>query len=55
LRIKDQNGIYRVFYVLFEGDKILVPHVFVKKAQKTPQKEIETAKKRLRRLMNENK
>jgi phage-related protein len=54
LRIKDKAGIYRVFYVLFEGEKILIPHAFTKKTQKTPKKEIETAKKRLRRLINEN-
>ncbi len=54
LRIKDQSGIYRVFYVLFQKDKILIPHVFSKKTQKTPKKETETAKKRLRRLIDEN-
>ena len=53
LRVKDKNGIYRVFYVLVEGDKILVPHAFTKKTQKTPQKEIDSAIKRLRRLLNE--
>lgn len=53
LRIKDKSGIYRVFYVLFDKDKIIIPHAFTKKTQKTPQKEIETAKKRLRRLIDE--
>ena len=55
MRIKDKNGIYRVFYVLFDKGKILIPHAFTKKTQKTPQKEIETAKKRLRRLTDEIK
>ncbi len=53
LRVKDKTGVYRVFYVLFSGNKILIPHAFTKKTQKTPKKEIETAKKRLRRLTNE--
>ncbi|MYA29595.1 MAG: type II toxin-antitoxin system RelE/ParE family toxin [Nitrospira sp. SB0666_bin_27] len=54
LRIKDENGIYRVFYALFDGDTILVPHAFTKKTQKTPQKEIDTAKQRLRRMIHEH-
>jgi len=54
LRVKDHSGIYRVFYVLFQKDKVLIPHAFSKKTQKTPKKEIETAKKRLRRLVDEN-
>ncbi|MFN8945019.1 MAG: type II toxin-antitoxin system RelE/ParE family toxin [Pseudobdellovibrionaceae bacterium] len=54
LRVKDKDGIYRVFYVLFDKHRILVPHAFTKKTQKTPQQEIETAQKRLRRLANEN-
>ena len=53
LRVKDSAGIYRVFYMLFSKKTILIPHAFTKKTQKTPHKEIETAKKRLRRLINE--
>ena len=54
LRVKDRDGIYRVFYVLFDKNRIFVPHAFTKKTQKTPQQEIETAQKRLRRLIYEN-
>lgn len=53
LRIKDTNGNYRIFYVLLNKEIILIPHVFTKKTQKTPKKEIENAKKRIRRLINE--
>jgi len=53
LRIKDRKGIYRVIYVLAVSDKILIPHAFTKKTQKTPLKEIETSKKRLQELLNE--
>ena len=55
LRVKDSAGIYRVFYVLLDKKNILVPHAFTKKTQKTPQKEIDTAKKRLRSLIDEIK
>lgn len=55
LRIKDRSGIYRVFFVFFDEDRILIPHAFSKKTQKTPQRDIETGKQRLRRLINETK
>ena len=55
LRVKDERGVYRVFYVTAVKGKILVPHAFVKKTQTTPDKEIDTAKKRLRRLLDETK
>lgn len=54
LRIKEKNGIYRVFYAFFDGNAILIPHAFIKKSQKTPQKEIDTAKQRLRRMIHEH-
>ena len=55
IRVKDKKGAYRVIYVLNVGDKILIPHAFSKKTQKTPQKEIEISIKRLREMINENK
>jgi phage-related protein len=55
LRVKGKYGIYRVFYILFDKQRILIPHAFTKKTQRTPQQEIETARKRLQRLISENK
>lgn len=55
LRIKDSKGAYRVIYVLAIQGKILIPHAFTKKTQKTPQKEIELSIKRLKELLNEEK
>ncbi len=54
LRVKDKGGVYGVFYVLVDRGRIFVPHAFSKKSQKTPLKEVETGKKRLRRLVYEN-
>lgn len=51
IREKDTDGIYRVFYYLKIVDRILVFHAFQKKTQKTPKKEIEIAKKRLREYL----
>ena len=51
LRVKDRSGIYRVFYVYYDKHRIIVPHAFTKKTQRTPLNEIETARKRLKRLI----
>ena len=48
LRIKSQEGISRVFYCTQIGQKIIVLHCFIKKTQKTPQKELEIAKRRMK-------
>ncbi len=53
LRVKDADGIYRIFYYLKSAEGILVLHAFAKKTQTTPQSEIETAKKRLWEILNQ--
>ena len=53
IRIKDVSGIFRVFYLIKMEIGILVFHSFVKKTQKTPLHEIQTAKERLRRFKKE--
>ncbi len=51
--MKDASGIFRVFYVIESEDGILVFHAFKKKTEQTPQKEIETAQKRLKFFLEE--
>ncbi len=55
LRVKDRNGIYRVFYFARREDKILIFHAFQKKTQKTPKREIDLGKKRLKEMLYEEK
>ncbi len=43
------NRIARVIFTV-EGNTMVLLHGFIKKSQKTPQKEIETAKRRLEQL-----
>lgn len=43
LRIKVATDISRVFYFFFDGKKIVLTNGFIKKTQKTPEKEIEKA------------
>ncbi|MDE0151105.1 MAG: type II toxin-antitoxin system RelE/ParE family toxin [Bdellovibrionales bacterium] len=51
IRVKDSHGIYRVFYLARMKGRIIVFHAFAKKTQKIPQKEIKTAKLRLREVI----
>ena len=46
MRMKGRDGIARAVYVTATGQRVVVVHVFVKKTQKTPRREIEIARKR---------
>lgn len=50
LRFRDRAGIYRVIYVLAGAGNIYLLHAFAKKASKTPQPNIDLAKKRLKEI-----
>ncbi len=45
IRVEDQGNIYRLFCCMDEGNLVILFNGFQKKTQKTPRKEIETAKK----------
>lgn len=51
LRLKDKDGIYRVIYFIKKKEGIYLIHAFKKKTQKTPQKNIDLAMKRIKRLL----
>ena len=53
LRVKGPEGIARVFYCTVVQRRIVVLHVFIKKSQKTPRRELETAKRRLREVLRD--
>lgn len=46
IRTSGRDGIARALYVTVTGRRIVIVHVFVKKTQRTPPKEIETARQR---------
>lgn len=46
IRMKGRDGISRALYVVAKPKRVVVVRVFVKKTQKTPQKEIKLALKR---------
>ena len=48
LRLKSQEGIGRVLYCTLVRRRIVMLHQFVKKAEKTPPKELAIARKRMK-------
>jgi len=50
MRMMGKDGIARAVYVTATGRRVVVLHVFVKKTQKTPRREIEMALKRAKEV-----
>ena len=48
LRLKAAEGIARVFYCTTIGQRIVMLHQFVKKSEKTPRKDLEIARRRMK-------
>jgi phage-related protein len=55
LRIKSETDILRIIYTFRKGKVILLLHSFIKKQQKTPERELEMARKRLKQVKNKEK
>ncbi len=47
LRIKDNQGAIRILYFAYTGRRFILLHGFIKKTDKTPEREIEIAEKRM--------
>lgn len=54
LRLKGHEGIARVFFCTLVGRRVMMLHSFIKKTQKTPQREIEIALKRMKEVKHAN-
>ena len=52
LRLKAAEGIARVFFFARMVQRIVMLHQFVKKSQKTPAKEINIARRRMKEMQN---
>lgn len=50
IRVKDESGAFRVFYIVRRRDGIHVLHAFQKKTQKTRKSDVELGKSRYREL-----
>lgn len=51
LRIKAQEGLYRVFFTTKKNRIIILLHGFKKKTEKTPKKELDVALKRMKEMV----
>ena len=54
LRLKGAEGIARVFFCTLIGRRIMMLHTFIKKTQKTPPREVELARKRMKEVKHAN-
>lgn len=54
LRCKGPEGIARAFYCTIVGHEIIILHGFIKKTQDTPERELATARRRLKEVKNAN-
>jgi phage-related protein len=54
LRLQAHEGIARVFFCTLVGRRVMMLHSFIKKTQKTPQREIEIARKRMKEVKHAN-
>lgn len=50
LRIRAGSDILRILYIFSKGRVIILLHIFIKKQQKTPAKELEIARQRVKEL-----
>lgn len=53
IRVRSKNDIVRIIYTFAKGKQIILLHGFIKKTEKTPLKELETAKERLKNLIKD--
>jgi phage-related protein len=53
IRARGKEGIGRAFFCMIVGQKVVILHAFIKKSQKTPQKELEIARRRMAHIKRE--
>lgn len=50
IRAKGKEGIGRALFCAVKGQEIVILHAFIKKTQRTPKKELEKARRRLKEI-----
>jgi phage-related protein len=55
IRVEHNTNIYRTIYFAYTGKRFILLHGFQKKTQKTPKKEIDIAKDRMKAFLAEEK
>ena len=54
LRLKSAEGIARVFYCTAVGHNIMIVHQYIKKTGKTPTRELDMARRRMKEIKDAN-
>jgi phage-related protein len=54
IRTKGRDGLGRAIFCTLVGQKIVILHSFIKKSKRTPLKELNTARRRLKEVRHEN-
>jgi len=52
IKIKTVSGGYRIFYVAIQKSSLVLLHAYKKQSQKAPEKEVKTAIKRLKEVLD---
>jgi phage-related protein len=55
LKIRTHGNQHRIFYVTLKGSELILLHAYLKKTPKAPLHEIETAKQRMKQLLEVKK
>lgn len=55
LKIRTHGKQHRIFYAVLRGNEMILLHAYLKKTPKAPVREIETARQRLKQLMEVKK
>jgi phage-related protein len=55
LKIRTHGNQHRIFYVVLKGNELILLHAYLKKTPKAPANEIETAKQRMKQLLEVKK
>ena len=50
IRARGKEGIGRAFFCIEKGKEIIILHSFIKKTQKTPKRELDKARRRMKEL-----
>ena len=53
LRARGREGVGRAFYCFVVGQRVVIPHAFVKKTQETPKQELRIARRRMKEVQND--
>ncbi len=53
IKIKAKDNSYRIFYVIINKNTFILLHIYKKKSQKAPIKELDLAKKRMKEVLKD--